>query len=314
MERLFEESKKSVLKNEHYNAYDWLRVVCIFFVMMLHVIGHGGVLDNAFPFSVKFELALLLKSIALCAVDAMAMLSGFLLYEKQTDISRLIKLWLQVFFYSVSIPISCYYLVEGVEVKWNILTPILSNSYWFFTTYTGVIVFSPVIKYFVSVSTPQLDKYTFGAILITISVIPSIANKDIFDTPTGSIFLMGFCYYIGCLIKKKQLRLSSSICFLLYFGGGIGMWVVRNVSLYIRSVRTGSIDLSFYLIATTYLSPLCILSAIGLSSIFLRKQSFKMPGWAERVLTVIARCSFAAYLIQDNPYFREHVVKGNTHF
>ena len=65
------------MKKERCSGIDLLRIISMFFVVMLHVIGHGGILDNVAMFSVNYQLLWLLEILAYCSVNCYALISGY---------------------------------------------------------------------------------------------------------------------------------------------------------------------------------------------------------------------------------------------
>ncbi|MDE6723424.1 MAG: hypothetical protein K2J55_04430, partial [Eubacterium sp.] len=56
---------------------DLLRIVCMIMVPVLHVLGHGGLLEGAEILSVKYEFVWFLEAAAFCAVNCYALISGY---------------------------------------------------------------------------------------------------------------------------------------------------------------------------------------------------------------------------------------------
>ena len=80
---------------------DLLRVVAMFFVIILHTLGQGGLLKTAIVHSTNYKFLWLLEIIAYCAVDIFALISGYVSYNKETKYKNYINLWFQVVFYSL---------------------------------------------------------------------------------------------------------------------------------------------------------------------------------------------------------------------
>ena len=58
---------------------DLLRLVLMFMVVVLHVLGHGGVLSAAQPMSGQYITAWLMESLAIGAVNSYAIITGGIL-------------------------------------------------------------------------------------------------------------------------------------------------------------------------------------------------------------------------------------------
>ena len=66
-------------------------------------------------------------------------ISGYMLVDKKFTVKRIIKLWLEVWFYSVTIGFICYatgiteFSLRGVV---RMLFPVVFNEYWYMSAYT----------------------------------------------------------------------------------------------------------------------------------------------------------------------------------
>ena len=131
---------------------DLLKILCMFFIVILHCIGHGGLASSTIENSTTYRFVWLMETIAYCAVDIFGLISGYVAYtdeEKKFKISNFIRLWLQVVFYSLSITTIFYFLKENSVLKSefsNSVTPIAHNLYWYFTAYAALFVFMPLIN------------------------------------------------------------------------------------------------------------------------------------------------------------------------
>ena len=60
---------------------DLLRMILMLMVVILHVLGHGGVLDATTPLSAKYCVSWLIESFAYCAVNCYALISGYVYFN-----------------------------------------------------------------------------------------------------------------------------------------------------------------------------------------------------------------------------------------
>ncbi|MCR5754050.1 MAG: acyltransferase family protein, partial [Acetatifactor sp.] len=82
-----------------------LRSIAMMMVVMLHFLGKGGLLgDITAPYLPPVRIvAWLLEILSVVAVNVYMLISGYFLCESSFKLSRLLKLWLQVWSYSVVI-------------------------------------------------------------------------------------------------------------------------------------------------------------------------------------------------------------------
>ena len=75
---------------------DLLRILSMFFVIILHCLGKGGVLDAAKQGTAQYSSAWFLEAVAYCAVNIFGMISGYVGYSdmpKKTKYSNWILMW-----------------------------------------------------------------------------------------------------------------------------------------------------------------------------------------------------------------------------
>ena len=78
---------------------DLLRITSMLYIVILHVLGHGGILSNVKAGSLHFHAAWLLESWCFCAVNIFALISGYVGYsekERPHNYANYFVMWLQV--------------------------------------------------------------------------------------------------------------------------------------------------------------------------------------------------------------------------
>ena len=80
---------------------DLLRMLSMFMVVMLHVLGQGGLLYAVEENSVKYWILWFLEMACFCAANCFALISGYVMYQSRVKISKALLLWLQVAFYTI---------------------------------------------------------------------------------------------------------------------------------------------------------------------------------------------------------------------
>ena len=79
-----------MLNKERNYGIDVLRMVSMFMVVVLHVLGRGGVLQATKDLSLNYWVSWSLEIAALCAVNCYAIISGYVGYGRKTKYSNLI--------------------------------------------------------------------------------------------------------------------------------------------------------------------------------------------------------------------------------
>lgn len=203
---------------------DLLRMVLMFMVVVLHVLGHGGVLDTAVPLSMNYALAWLLECFAYCAVNCYALITGYVYYNSKYRLSSLIQIWLQVWLYSFGISVAMwilkpeYFSMEGLI---RAALPVTYKMYWYFSAYVGLFMLIPILNAAIEHMSERKTKNVLLLSALFISVIPVFSGEDPFGDKGGySTFWLAYLYLIGASIRKyeweKVLKNTANIYIYIY--------------------------------------------------------------------------------------------------
>jgi len=131
---------------------DLLRIVAMFFIVILHSLGQGGLLSNLSLTSFQYKSVWLLEIIAFCAVDIFALISGYVSYkEEDTKVkySSYFVLWFEVVFYGLLIT-GIFNIIDpkivSISSYTKVIFPVYHGLYWYFTAYTGLYILMPLIN------------------------------------------------------------------------------------------------------------------------------------------------------------------------
>ena len=135
--------------NEKNYGIDALRILSMFMVTILHVLTQGGILNASGRFTSQYEVVWLLQTMAFCAVNVYALISGYVWVYAKYRYRNLMELWLQVFFYTVSITILFRLLCSSSvsALDWiKAIFPVMFNQYWYFSSYVALFIFIPLLN------------------------------------------------------------------------------------------------------------------------------------------------------------------------
>ena len=136
-------------KAERNHGIDLLKVLAMFMVVVLHVLGQGGVLGaTTFPDSAH-SMAWLLEIASFGAVNCFAIATGFLMVGRKIKYRRLVSMWITVQFYNL-----LFFLLFHLQEIPNITLadvsnffPVYSRQFWYFTAYFGLFLFMPFLNF-----------------------------------------------------------------------------------------------------------------------------------------------------------------------
>lgn len=302
------------MKQRNYGI-DFLRIVSMFMVVILHVLGQGGILDAAEPFSVKYWSAWFLEITCYCAVNCFALISGFVMYQRRTKISKFVNLWLQTVFYTVLAAI-IFFIIKPKTIRLsniiNALFPITRNHYWYVSSYFGLLVLSPVLNTAI-LHTP---KKALGSVLLAsyaiFCVLPTALFADPYHLNGGySLIWLALLYLTGGYFSKYDIASHIKTCRAWFLWAGALILTCLSKIILELLPQLLSIDLGGNLLIT-YTSPTISIIAVALL-IICSKQHFCKPIVA--VIRILSPAALGMYLIHVNRLVWQHLIAGfSRHF
>lgn len=123
---------------------DLLRIISMFFVVILHIQYHGNILNTISngSLSIQYVGVWAIESISICAVNCFALISGYVMCTTKITLKKYIALWFQVLFYSVGLTLLINYLYPDTKSFANFINAIFSvinSQYWYVTAYFGML-------------------------------------------------------------------------------------------------------------------------------------------------------------------------------
>ena len=91
--------------NNRNAGIDMLRILSMFLIVILHVLGQGGAMVRISTHPETYHVCWLMECTALCAVNCYGLISGYVGVRSTWRPSRILYLWVIVFFYSVLITV-----------------------------------------------------------------------------------------------------------------------------------------------------------------------------------------------------------------
>lgn len=276
---------------------DLLRIILMYMICIIHVLYHGGGLEKV---SSKNGLTIL-NTFCICAVDAYALISGYFASDKPTKYTRILKLWLQAFFYSTTIVFSINIInaITGfgtaVDIK-NVIASFLPASYgnWYFKSYFLAFFFFPFINKTISKIDEHLSRKLFILLIVMFSFLTLI--NDFWSNGGHSPLWIIVLYAIGALINKGNIlyKLNKKKLLVIYIVSTLITWMLSRV-IGIESFSSNT-------------SPTVLLSAISLILLFSKIEI------NNTIISSISSLTFGIYLFHDNYYVRLYFIKDKFTF
>ncbi len=300
-------------KNERNYGIDLLRLISMFMVVTIHVIGWGGLRAQIIPLTLKGEILKFIEITCYCAVNCYAIISGYVGVTSKHKYSSIIYLWIQVLFYSL-IAGAIYLIVtitNGAGISFKALIsnffPFIFEKYWYFTAYVLLFFFMPLLNFIID-KTPQRLLKTSAIVVLVFFCCVGLLRSTYNSISRGySVLWLAIMYLVGGYIAKYNTFSKISSCrSFLYYIICIGLAFGSRIVL---ALITSSVLGDFYRIdfLIEYNSPLIVASALFLFNTF--RQMYIKKG-AIKCITLFAPASFGVYLIHENSIIRGLFIEG----
>lgn len=293
-------------KQQRNYGIDLLRLISMFMVVGLHVLGQGGILNNTQPLSLKGEIFYFLEITCYCSVNVFAIISGFVGLKASHKYSNLINLCLQLIFYSVIL--TGIYLItsisSGVAISLKRLfvfsfPSVFSMSMWYFSAYFCLFFFMPILNLIIENAPRKVLKTSAVFIIIVFCCIGRLSTKVANLNGGYSVLWLAVLYLLGAYIKKYELlsKLSPLKCLIGFFSCVVLTSISRIVLFNISRIVFGEGGRGTNLLVA-YTSPTILLSAIFLVCLFIK---IKVGNKAKNIIAFLSPMAFGVYLIHCHP-------------
>lgn len=280
-------------------------------VVAMHFLRESGSLLTAEQLSAASPeqfLGTFLEAFCIVAVNAYVFISGYFGEKREFRISGILLFLMQIWFYSLLIPLALTMLgyptlftEMGVYGLIQYVLPIETESYWFATSFFGLMLLQPVLNAAAEKLTgTQLKKILFFLLLL-FGGIKSVCPVHLAIDRYGYDLIWFICVYLTACwlrlygsekLKSRGFMLYAGSC-LLIFGITLGLWYVLP---YFQEAAY------YFTVPFHYNFVLCLLGAVGLFYGFLGLRI--KEGWKADIIRKIGSYSFGIYLFHEHPDLR----------
>lgn len=305
--------KRTATAQQRNCGLDLLRCLSMFFVIVLHVFNHGGLADAMETDLAGRSLSTMVQVLVYPAVDCFVLLSGYLLCRRSFRLSRVIKIWTTVAFWSVVIQCVFYIMrPETISVGKTVFMflPVLSGRYWFVNAYLVMLLVSPFLNRLLR----DLPQWQMRALLLVsmavfcLAPIPALGN-DVFGTQNGFgfpwfcvVYLWGGYIELYCPLKKHGMGRCLGIYALLC--AAHTMWILGIELLGGQIEVLAQLQNVFmrYTSVPVFGGAVCLL-------LYFRRIRFSQDSFAAILCGWVSPLVFSVYLIHDHPLVREYWIQ-----
>lgn len=288
-----------------------LRIISMIMILILHYLGHGGILDNLSANNFYYYIAWTLEGICFVAVNIYVLITGYFLCTSKANLKKIILLWLQIVFYSISIYfILCLFGFVSINFT-NLLkafTPITSTMYWFATVYICLYILSIFLNKFLKNLNKKEHLTLIIFLFIMFSFIPTISIYGAWLNFGNGYGIAWFIvlYVVAAFIRKyyktKNISKKLVINYILFtlfipISKFILVWLQSTIlSGFISTETIKILEFKIY----SYNSIFVFLSSVYLFLIFLNYK----PRFFKKIILTISPLTFAVYLIHENEFLK----------
>lgn len=285
--------------NQRQANIEMLRIISMFFIVVGHSLCHSIIAGKVFPHQSFVHLSIqYLSMLTSTAVNCYILISGyFLVTSKRIKWSKLIGLWLQVFFYSVFFYVLHLFVntsdVFSFKALFKVSMPIMfntqNNCYWFVAQYFGLYVIHP----FINKMLLSLTKTQHKVLLFILTVMFCLYGNVFYSQRGFSLSWFIYLYILAAYMRCYGISLLSKY---------------SNIKLYfllpiIPLVWGLFVNIGNLPLAGHYDNIYCLLMSLVLFQAFVNIRLF-----SDMINKIILRVSpfvLGVYLIHDNCFVRE---------
>lgn len=294
--------KKVVVNTKRNTNIEILRIIAILLIVISHYSVHNVTNVKELSFGIN-KILLQMMTLGNIGSELFMLITGYyLINSSKVKLSKLLKLWLQIIFYSVGVYILFVLLnLEPFSYTTFIKSffPITFEEYWFASVYFIIYLFHPYINVMIN----NLNKKDLIKLISLSLIVFSVLN-----------FITGQLYYFNELIQLIIIYLIGA-----YYGKYKDNYLNKNksvklfiISLLILTLSTigleylnNNIGIKFINYLYSRNSFIVIMISVSLFNIFKSNKEF-----SNKIINNVSSCVFGVYLLSETPVMRSYLWKN----
>ena len=284
-------------------SLDFLRVISMIMIVVLHCLGHDGTLGATKLYSFEYFSGWTLEAFCYVAVNCYVLISGYFLCEGKFKLNKLLTLYGSTWLWSVALFV--IFVAAGIadlSAK-NVIKaflPFTQCGYWFVTTYLLMYILCP----FLNIAIHAMNKRQHAAVIAVFFGVYIVLQNISFwreftlvgqNDPMFFIFL----YFVSAYIRRYPPEKKRFWIF-FYAISSLLTAASRPIITYVTTIGFGK---SVY--ETMFFSYNSILTVVGSISLFLFFYGLDIKNkTVSKIITFAAPLTFGVYLIHENVYLK----------
>lgn len=183
-----------------------LRIIAMVWVILFHFADHGVTDMIEAPFNISWIMLAFGRMGGGIGNCIFVLVTGYVLYGQEYKLYRIIKLWLEIFFYSIVLGCISYILniqeitfLSGIRM----LFPIISREYWYMSSYFALYLLYPFILNGISFMDKKYHKNLLLILLFLFSLLPTFSHAK-WLTGSGNLSIFITLFLIGSYVRKYE--------------------------------------------------------------------------------------------------------------
>ena len=262
-----------------------LRIITMIMIILHHIALYTDLAND------NVVLYIILIVLGKLGVDIFILITGYFQVNKKFSFKKVISLYAQIWFYSVSIEIIAMITNPGYKFNIRSIFPILTCRYWFMNAYLLMYILSPFLNKIMNTAKKETMNKAIKVILAVLTVSTfSFMNKVI-----GVIFLFLAAYMLGAYIKLYDIRIlkdKPQKDIIIY---ALSAWIIL---LFMKVIYQ-----KCYPRIICDDSERSIINVILAVLIFYVFKNMKMK--KNCIINYLGKCSLAVYLFHEQPIVKE---------
>lgn len=289
-------------KDKRNSGLEMFRIICMILIVLHHLVVHGLDIGDGFGSGINKYIADILSFGGKIGVNGFVLISGYFMARSRYTVKKFLRLWGQVWFYSV-VSLGIFVLISGGDSIGGIrnvlkaLLPVLLSQYWFVTSFVVLMLLSPFLNFIIQNIRQNQYRNLLIVLFMLCSVIPTFISSELTTSLTWFIFLYFVAAYkrlYNYYAEDKAMRHG-----LIAILGIVILWC-SSLLINMTGVYLGKEGILLYSRHFMSMESIIVLAvSYELFMAFLCRKRFY-----SNIINVIASGAFGVYLIHDNSYLR----------
>ena len=298
------------------SAYDLMKIISMFLIVLCHMINHGGIIQHVTNPTLKILIQLIFLG-TLVHVNSFVLVTGYYQHDKSFRASKIWKLINASMFYKIIIMLIFVFILNHTISSLFVfkeLMPFNLDEYWFIKMYIFLYFLSPFINVLIKHLNQKKHIQLLSVMFFIFSILPYVTGNQAFSNDGYTLYHFIFLYLIGAYLKKYPLQESyifkyisknmfQLLCILFFLFGWLGNFIVQQAMTTFANTHPIVQYLSNNLMSMNlaYSNPFIIIQSISYVLFF------STLNFHNRIITKISALTLGVYLIHEHSLVRNQL-------